>query len=518
MNFGILKIKIVPGKRLLLGLVSICLVASLIFSVLSAFLFVISYMNDYIGKDTLYIFQEGSSSFRSSQLHMSSVSALQDIEGVDVVSPESFVYSYVNDNPVIIRGVTRNAFLLSDYFELVEGNIISEKEYNTALVGYDTAKKLKLKVNDTFIVPSSRISTFSVFKVRGIFRTYSLMDSEILVPLESVWNIDLNPRQGYFSVARIKVDSSFDMKSVARINTLSDHDISSVMVDDTELKLVVSSSYEKNMSIVERARIFLGYRPSAKQYVEEAVEEAGQIADRKDYVKEEITKIEQGLNESGTRPAGGPSAVPAEQKTEPAEADNAESPPKDVSPADVKPASPQKIENVEERIPELAATNETNQSLANESINVKPVNISVKDRGDVYSMLATQGFKEVIYVFGVVTLIVILTGIFAISSSVANMVFQSRNELSVISKVGAKESQLDLMFLFRLLIVNLIASVLGVILGFSVLLMMSRLSLIGFGSSIITPMLNWQIVLITVAFTCFVSLVSALFVLRKRKF
>jgi ABC-type lipoprotein release transport system permease subunit len=513
MNLGILKIRIVPGKRLLLGMVSICLVASLIFCILSSFLFVINYMNDYIGKDTIYIFQDGAWSFRSSQIHMNAISDLKNSPGVELVSPESFVYSYVNNNPVIIRGITTNAIILSDYFELVDGEIISDKEYNTALVGFDTAKKLGLKVNDTFIVPSSRISTFSVFKVKGIFKTYSLMDSEILVPLESVWNIDLNPKRNYFSVARIKVNSSFNSSALARLDTSQPSDISSITSDD--LNIVVKGSYEKNISIIERARIFLGYKPSAKQYVQEAVEEAGQAVDRKDYVKEEITKIESDINKSDTQTNNASSELLPEQKTEPKT--DIEIPTKNTSSTNTKPA-PKTIENIEEKLPELAPANKTDQAPISEADKTKLLKISVKDKSDVLSMLAGQGFKEVVYVFGVVTLIVILTSVFAISSSVANMVFQSRNELSIISKVGAKESQLELMFLFRLLIITFTASIIGAILGFFVILIMSRLSLIGFGSSIIKPMLNWQILLATVAFTCAISLVSALFVLRERKF
>ena len=41
MRLNILKIRLVPGKRLFLGLISICVVSALVFSVVSAFLFVI---------------------------------------------------------------------------------------------------------------------------------------------------------------------------------------------------------------------------------------------------------------------------------------------------------------------------------------------------------------------------------------------------------------------------------------------------------------------------------------------
>jgi ABC-type lipoprotein release transport system permease subunit len=513
-------------------------------------------MDNYIGKDVLYIFENDSFSFRSSQIHLSNLKMIGSSKGVEIVSPESFVYSFVNDNPVIIRGVTRNAFVISDYFELVDGQLIEENDYNTALLGEDIAKKLGLKVNDTFVIPSSRVSTFTPFKVKGIFKTYSLMDSEILVPLESVWNLDLNPKRDYFSVARIRVNSSlFDKSSLAELKPESNsYDVSSSLVNVDVVQKKVGSSSEKNMSLIGRLNVFLGHRPSTKDYVQEAVEEVGQAVDRNDYVDEEIDKIKENLNESNkpvddkvnlsetpTLVNNSVTQTPSvpEQKNlsvnpknpitvNQTDATKTPSVPEQNNPPTTlqKPAQAnESISNIEKNDSFVGSSNEDSAKTDMKSSDIpsSPDNkltqsVSVKDKSDVYSMLATEGFKDVVYVFAVIIVIVLITSIFAIFSSVANMIFESRSELSIISYVGAKKSQLSFMFIFRLMVTTFAASVLGVILGFGVILFMSRLSLIGIGSSVIQPFVSIQLVLGTILFTMLISFVSAIIYFKKSEF
>ncbi len=509
MNIKLLKTRIVPNKRLLLGLFSLCLVTALLFSVFSSFLFIMNYMDDYIGEDTIYVFQEGAYSFRNSQLHLSTIDHFKNLEGVSIVSPESFVYSFVKDQPVIIRGITHNTFVLSEYFELKEGELITENDFDSALIGEDIAKKLDLNVNDTFIIPSARISTYGVFKVKGIFKTYSLMDSEILIPLESVWNLDINPKKDYFSVARLKVNNSlFKEDDLKKITASPVYDVSSVLLDKNTVQNSLTTPTEE-LSLVERVKRFLGYKPSAKEYIQEAVEEVGEAIDREDYVKEEIEKIKEDLPEEEIE-----DIPPPEKREEAPEEPNIEIKEENADAEELTDTSAKPEVKEEPNTTDLPPKQTTPEPVKD----IPSVSVSLKDNSDVLTLLVTKGFKEAIYVFAVITVIVIITSIFAIFSSVANMIFESRKELAMISKVGGKHSQISTMFLFRLVIATLLASFLGILIGFSILLIMSKLSLIGLGSSIINPILNIHVIIITLAFTLITSMISAIVIFRRSRF
>jgi ABC-type antimicrobial peptide transport system permease subunit len=478
-NLRLFRIKIVPDKRLVLGLLSICLISALVFSFLSAFFFMVGNGYNYLGSDSVvYFFRQSAFSFRSDQLPLSMAEQVKQMKGVDVVSPEAFVYSFVNGNPVIIRGITPNAYLLSDYFELVEGKLISEYDYQNALVGKNLADILNLTVNDTFIVPSSSISTFSPFRVKGIFRTYSLMDSEILIPLENIWDINTYPERGYASIVRAKVNKTmFRPTNMIYYLPAGEQDLSGIMAGSNEI--VSNVVKESSTSLFSRLKSFFGYRPDPGAKLIEIGEEIAAFIERPDYAKSEI--------------------------------ENAFNP----------------VEEISEATPEIRA--DLGQLTGDDLVKaVQPVAeslvtkirtaIETRDKNSVYQIFFNGDFRAVMYVFAAITFIILAASMFAIISIVANLIFESRNEMKVVEKVGAMHLQASLMLLARLAAVVLLACFIGSVLGFLVLLLMSRLSSIGIAAFPIMPVINIQIIAATLGFTLFVTMASGTIILAKSRF
>jgi ABC-type antimicrobial peptide transport system permease subunit len=475
MNIRIFRHGIVPSKRLVLGFVSLCLICALVFSFFSAYKFLRRSTDNYLGSDSVvYFLRENSFSFRSDQVPLDVLYQLQTVPGVEVVSPESFVYAFVKDQPVIIRGITENAYLLSDYFELVEGSVITKSDYQYALIGCDLAAKLNAKVDDILMVPSSTASTFLPFKVRGIFRSFSLMDSEMLIPMANIWDLDKYPRRGYTSLIRAKVNKSeFSQEKLYIYSSVGNYDISDIPVEQSEVQPA-----KTNISFIQRLKQFLGHNPVSDDYAQEMAEESVDI----------IEGSANDANAAGADTAHINDADIASQDNDLI-----------TEPADFRPA-----EAVQQIIPSFQKISQKMRTV-----------LEARNKDAVYSIFYKRDFRAVIYVFAVVTFIVLLTSIFAISNIIANIIFESRKEMLILHKIGATGAVQMLIMFFRLFFVVLPASVAGSFIGFFTLYMMSKLALIGFAYFPIRPILDTGVIMSTIVFCLAISILAGLAVFRK---
>lgn len=111
-------------------------------------------------------------------LNLTLVSELRKQDFVEVVSPEIYVFSVVNNEPIMVRGVEPDSFLRIEDAECKEK--INEK---FVLVGKGLAKRFNFGINDTFILTGSIVPVIMELTITSIYSTSTPSNDELLVPL-----------------------------------------------------------------------------------------------------------------------------------------------------------------------------------------------------------------------------------------------------------------------------------------------------------------------------------------------
>ena len=114
-------------------------------------------------------------------LNLTLVSELRKQDFVETVSPEIYVFSVINNEPIMVRGVEPKPFLK------IEDAECKETKFNDkfALIGEGLAKRFNLGINDTFVLTGSIVPAIMELPITGIYSTATPSNDELLVPLQT---------------------------------------------------------------------------------------------------------------------------------------------------------------------------------------------------------------------------------------------------------------------------------------------------------------------------------------------
>ncbi|HLI46653.1 MAG TPA: ABC transporter permease [Geobacterales bacterium] len=145
----------------------------------------------------------------TSRLPLSLYTRLISIDGVEAVSPETIVFTLVENNLVIARGIDITQFTKFYDLKIVDGNNLTLNDTDSVLVGLNLAKKLGINIGKMLTIAGIGTSELLEVKVKGIFEVNNEYDEEILMPL-FLANILGGLPNDYVSYFRVKVNSNLN--------------------------------------------------------------------------------------------------------------------------------------------------------------------------------------------------------------------------------------------------------------------------------------------------------------------
>ncbi|MFZ8848994.1 MAG: ABC transporter permease [Thermoproteota archaeon] len=156
-------------------------------------------------EDTILIYNSNAASPITSSLPINLYDKIVEIKGVLAVSPEIVSLTQYNDNIIIVRGIDVTLFSKLQKIEILEGRNLNVKDGTVGIVGKKLSEKLNLQVNQSLLLHASLSNKILEIKIVGKFKTNTILDEEILVPLfVASW---LNGyTSDYVSFFRVKID------------------------------------------------------------------------------------------------------------------------------------------------------------------------------------------------------------------------------------------------------------------------------------------------------------------------
>jgi ABC-type lipoprotein release transport system permease subunit len=148
--------------------------------------------------DETAVVQSGSGNPWSSRVDADYATALRG-SGVDA-SPEVLVFSVVNEDPFLTRGVEFDAFATVSDASLVRGRAPQVPE--EAVVGQGLARSTDLDVGETFALGGGNRPSFARVTVVGVYRAPGLYDDHLLVPLSTARHLS-NTGPGSVNLIRV---------------------------------------------------------------------------------------------------------------------------------------------------------------------------------------------------------------------------------------------------------------------------------------------------------------------------
>jgi len=105
------------------------------------------------------------------------------VEGVVEATPEVLVPALLKGRTIMVRGVDPTTFLKLQPLQIVRGSTLMIGDLYEVIIGYRVAEKLGVDVNELLILQSAFTEEIIEVKVKGIFKSESYLDYEILAPL-----------------------------------------------------------------------------------------------------------------------------------------------------------------------------------------------------------------------------------------------------------------------------------------------------------------------------------------------
>ncbi len=118
-----------------------------------------------------------------SNLNVNLAFALENTTYIEDVSPEIFVFTTLNGEPVTIRGVIFSKFLKIENGKIIDGKIPQNK--NDAMVGVNLFNHLHLHVGENITLRGSFQPSIAIVRITGVFQTNDPADDEIMVGLST---------------------------------------------------------------------------------------------------------------------------------------------------------------------------------------------------------------------------------------------------------------------------------------------------------------------------------------------
>jgi len=202
--------RVFPRRRMWLSLVGILVCAVLFFGILSVIYWLRFSSSAYFGeaRDIYVLARNRSATVKQSQIPLALAPALAKMPGIEVVSPELFIYGVLNDKAVIVRGIYPYDFQRLESLRVIQGRWLNEKDIMGAVAGYNLARKLGLRVNDIYVLSGSEVDDFLTIQIVGIFRTGGMIDDDLLLNMKYARFLQQETPEGYASIIRVKANTT----------------------------------------------------------------------------------------------------------------------------------------------------------------------------------------------------------------------------------------------------------------------------------------------------------------------
>jgi len=105
------------------------------------------------------------------------------LNGVLASSPEVIAPSVVKDRSIFLRGILPERFSKLNTLTMLEGDMLSLTDVNSAIIGRRFSERLSLNLGDKVLVNGVLAEKYLELQIKGIYESQSMMDDEALVPL-----------------------------------------------------------------------------------------------------------------------------------------------------------------------------------------------------------------------------------------------------------------------------------------------------------------------------------------------
>ncbi len=246
-----------PYKKLVL--ISVFLNVYLILPVFSEILLdnTYSFLISSFGNedDTLIVYDYNAKSPANSKLPLNLFGKLISVNGVISVSPEIIAFTMINRELVITRGVDIVLFSKINSIDILEGRNLSLPDTLSAILGYQVAKELNLKVGEKVLVKSATSNEVLELEIVGIFKSEGTYNQEIFVPLFVAATLANIPTD-YVSFYRVKVDKNLNVNALYEL------------IKQNEAKNIDENILVKFLMISDRQMPELNIRPTYRSMEE----------------------------------------------------------------------------------------------------------------------------------------------------------------------------------------------------------------------------------------------------------
>ena len=155
-------------------------------------------------ENVLVIYGASARTPQTSIIPLSVYEKVEELEGVEAVSPEVVAMAVVGDKTVIVRGVDPEVIREFYDMRIIEGDD-ELRETFSALIGVRLARTLRLDVGDLVTLRSAFSNHFLELKIIGIYESGSYLDDELLTPIFiGQWLRGLS--RDLISLIRVKID------------------------------------------------------------------------------------------------------------------------------------------------------------------------------------------------------------------------------------------------------------------------------------------------------------------------
>lgn len=205
---GLVSFKYLSLRRVL-ALMLVAAVSSMLFAITSlSLLGFYRGFTAYLGEeeDVVAIYDRASSTPFTGLVPAYLAEHIARLDGVLACSPEALAPCVIKGQALFVRGMLPGEFMKINSLSILEGEIFSSADFNSAVLGLRAAERLDLKVNDRITVFGVMADRCLELIVKGICQSNSPLDDEVLVPLHvGQW---LRGGYGYVTLIRVKIDKA----------------------------------------------------------------------------------------------------------------------------------------------------------------------------------------------------------------------------------------------------------------------------------------------------------------------
>jgi ABC-type lipoprotein release transport system permease subunit len=132
---------------------------------------------------------------------------LNTVKGVQASSPEVLAPCIVKGEAAFARGAILEELSKLNPLTIVDGNLSTPDDLDSAIVGRNFAQKLNLKPGNQILVQGTLTERYLELHIKGIYESHTPLDDEIIIPLcagQCLRAVDY----GQVTLIRVKIDKT----------------------------------------------------------------------------------------------------------------------------------------------------------------------------------------------------------------------------------------------------------------------------------------------------------------------